>query len=314
MSEAIWKPTQPVALIAGTPPGGGLDRAARALVRVIEARGLLGVPIRVTNIAGDGAREAWRYMDARAGDRHVLGISASNLTTDHLLGTTPGDYSRYTPLAFLYTEYIAFAVRGDSPLASGADMLRRLAEAPDEFVIALATSLGNPNHVALARIARHVGTDPRALRLRVFDSALDAVADVIAGHAALAAVTAASTAAEQAAGRVRLIAMSSPARLPDPFVGVPTWREQGVACEVNSWRGVSGPAGLGAAERRFWEGVLSAATSTPEWQAELARHAWAPMYLDGPDLLAHLAHERDEMRAALLALGLIGSGPDTPRD
>lgn len=196
-------------------------------------------------------------------------------------------------------------MRRDSSLGSGADVLRQLAQAPDALVIALATSLGNPNHVALAQIARHAGADPRALRLRVFDSALDAVADVIAGHTALAAVTAASTAAELAAGRVRLIGISSPARLPVPFAGVATWQEQGVACVVDSWRGVIGPAGLGVAERRFWEGVLSTATGAAEWQAELARHCWIPMYRDGPALLTHLASERDEMRTALVALGLI---------
>lgn len=104
MSESTWKPTHAVELIVGTPPGGGLDRAARALVRVMEARGVLDVPIRISNIVGDGGREAWRYLAGCAGDGHVIGISAPNLTTDHLLGVTPGDYSRYTPLAILYTE------------------------------------------------------------------------------------------------------------------------------------------------------------------------------------------------------------------
>ncbi len=306
MSEAAWHPTHAVELIAGTPPGGGLDRAARALARVVAARGLLDVPLQVRNIAGDGGRKSWLHIDACPGDPHVICISSPNLTTDHLLGTTPGDYSRYTPLAILYTEYIAFAVRTDSPLGTGADVLRRLGQAPDGLSIALATSLGNPNHVALARIARHAGADPRALRIRVFDSALDAVADVIAGGAELAAVTAASTAAELASGRVRLIGMSSPARLPAPFADAPTWQEQGVTCVVDSWRGANGPAGLPAAARQFWEGVLSAATGAQEWRAELAAHGWSPMYLDGPALLAHLARERDEMRAALVALGLIG--------
>jgi putative tricarboxylic transport membrane protein len=305
MNPSTWRPPGAVDVIAGTPPGGGLDRAARALVRVIEARRLLDVPIQVLNVAGDGGRTAWQAIDRRAGDGHVIGISSPNLTTDHLLGTTPGDYSRYTPLAILYTEYIAFAVRADSPLRTGADLLGRLATDASTVTIALATSRGNPNHVALARIADGVGADARALRLRVFDSALDAVADVIAGAAEVAAVTAASTAAELAAGRVRVIGMSSPARLAGPFSEAPTWQEQGVACVVDSWRGANGPAGLGEAETRFWRGVFAAVTSAAEWQAELARHGWSPMYLDGPALLEHLAHERDAMRAALTALGLI---------
>ena len=192
-----WRPQREVEIVAGTPPGGGLDRSARALVKAIESRRLLDVPAKVSNVAGEGGRKAWAYLDQHAGDPHVLCISSSNLATDHLLGASAFDHERaFTPLAILYTEYIAFLARSDSSLKSGADLIARFATGAGSVTVALSTSLGNPNHIALAKVVRHAGGDVKAPKIRVFDSALDAVADVVAGNADVCAVTAASAVKE----------------------------------------------------------------------------------------------------------------------
>jgi putative tricarboxylic transport membrane protein len=300
-----WRPTRAIELVAGTPPGGGLDRVARALARSITEARLLDVPIAVVNVPGDGARRAWTHVDKHQGDAHVIAISSSNLTSDCLIGLARFDYSHYTPIAMLVTEYIAFAVRTDSPLKTGADLLRRLRQDPANITVALSTSRGNPNHVAFAKLTRQAGGDINAPNLRVFDTALDAVADVIACHADLCAVTAASVLAELNAGRVRLLAISAPARLPDPLAATPVWNEQSADCVIGAWRGVTGPAGLTPAQVAFWERVLTAATDQPVWHEELARLCWSPMYRDGAALRSYLDAERDEFVAVLGDLGLL---------
>ncbi|HEY2136245.1 MAG TPA: tripartite tricarboxylate transporter substrate binding protein [Xanthobacteraceae bacterium] len=312
-----WKPERALELIAGTPPGGGLDRSARALVRAIEANKLVDVPVTVVNVGGEGGRKAWAHIDRFPGDGHVVAISSPNMTADYLMGVTRADPARFSPLAILYTEYIAFVVRSGDPMRSGGDLLDRLARDPGGVTIALSTSLGNSNHVAVAKIVRHAGADTGAPKIRVFDTALDAVADVVAGHADVGAITAASSVPEIEAGRLRTIAISSPARLPGVYAGAPTWIEQAwgeqirdkraVDCVVGSWRGVSGPVGLEPAQVGFWQEVLSAATRTPEWKSELARHFWTEQYLDGAALRDHLLHERTEMRAVLSTLGLLSA-------
>src|SRR3970282_2273543 len=116
-TSSTWRPRREIEIVAGTPPGGGLDRSARALVKAIESKRLLDVPAKVSNVAGDGGRKAWAYLDRHPGDPHVLCISSSNLATDHLLGTSALDHeAAFTPLAILYTEYIAFLARSDSSL------------------------------------------------------------------------------------------------------------------------------------------------------------------------------------------------------
>jgi putative tricarboxylic transport membrane protein len=303
---SAWRPQRVVEIVAGTPPGGGLDRSARALVKAIESKRLLDVPVVVNNVAGDGGRKAWAYLDRKPGDPHVLCISSSNLATDRLLGATAFDHENtFTPLAILYTEYIAFVARSDSALKDGAGLIGRFAKDAASVTVALSTSLGNPNHIALAKAISHAGGDVKAPKIRVFDSALDAVADVVAGNAGICAVTAASAVKEIAAGTMRPLAVSAPRRLAGLYAQTPTWLEQSVDCVIGAWRGVTGAHGLVPEQVVFWERVLEQVVESPPWKEELARLYWTPMYLDGAALREHLRRERGEMEVMLRELGLL---------
>jgi putative tricarboxylic transport membrane protein len=302
-----WKPEKEIEIVAGTPPGGGLDRAARALAQAIRSIAP-ELPARVLNIPGDGARKCWETIERRAGDPHVVAISSSNLATDHILGLGRYHHERdFTPLAILYTEYIAFLARAGSAPASGEALLEQFRADASSVTVALSTSLGNPNHIALAKVVRHAGADVKAPKIRVFDSALDAIADVLAGNADVCAVTAASAAKELEAGTMRALAVSAPRRLHGAYAQAPTWVELSVDCVIGAWRGVTGTRGLAAEQVAFWEGLLGAAVETPTWREELQRLYWTPTYLQGAKLREHLARERAEMAAILADLGLARS-------
>jgi len=304
-----WLPDHEIEIVAGTPPGGGLDRAARALLAGLEAWGGLGVPARVHNVPGDGAKRCWVYMDGRQGDPHVVSISSVNLTTDHLLGAAPFRHDTdFTPLARLFTEYIAFLARPGTGLESAGDLLARFSADAGSVRVALATSLGNPNHIALAKAVQHAGGDPRAPRVRAFDSALDAVAEVVNRGADVAAVTAVSAAKELEAGRLRALAVTAPERLGGLYAQAPAWRELGVDCAIGSWRGLTGPRGLAPEHIEFWAHAVAAAVDTAEWRAALTRLYWTPTPLDGARLREFLARERESMTAVLRELGLLEGG------
>ena len=297
---AAWTPERPVEIFAGTPPGGGLDRTARTLAAALEVNST------VVNIPGDGARRVWASVDSRAGDAHVLCISSPNLTTDYLTGIATFNHASYTPLAILYNEYIAFVTRSDSSYCNAGDLLKRLSAADTARVtVALSTAAGNPNHIALAQVTQHAGGNVRAPVIRVFDSALYAVADVVAGNADIAAVTAASAVDELAAGTLRALAVSSPARLAGAYAQTPTWLELGVPCTTGAWRGVHGAHGIGAAQITYWQTALTRATQAASWANELTRHYWTPLLLTSTALHEQLVREESQMRTMLTELSLI---------
>jgi putative tricarboxylic transport membrane protein len=300
----VWQPEHGIELVAGTPAGGGQDRPARALIGILEANKLVNQPIKLTNIPGRGGGNGWDYLRTQAGNPHVLAINSPTVITNCQLGEADFDHRALTPLANLYTEYIAFVVRADSPICNAADFMQRLADDSAGCRIALATAIGNINHMALAQVTAKAGGDIQALQINVFDSALYAVADVIEHRAEVAAITAVSATKAIAAGQVRAIAVSAPQRLPRLYADVPTWTELGVDCVIGTWRGVIGAAGITPAQIAFWDHVLRAATATPEWNAELADKYWANTYLGGAALDAFLQQEREVMGALLIKLGL----------
>lgn len=298
-----WRPEREIELVAGTPAGGGQDRPARALMAALEAGGHIDVPIRLRNIPGRGGGNAWDYLAQHPGDPHVLAINSPTIITNRQLGVSAFDDTVLTPLANLYTEYIAFLVRADSAIADAATLLARL-ENPAAITIAMATARGNTNHMALGQLARHAGADLRALQLHVFDSARYAVADVLEGKAEVAAITAVSAAPELAAGSLRAIAVSSPQRLPELYAQTPTWQELGVDCVIGTWRGVIAARGISAAQVDGWHRLLRQATASADWNAELQRQYWINTYADGAALAAMLAQERVLLGDCLRELGL----------
>jgi putative tricarboxylic transport membrane protein len=298
-----WRPQREIELIAGTPPGGGQDRPARVLIELLKDR--TGVPIKLTNIAGRGGGNAWDHLAARPGDPHVLAINSPTIITNRLMGESELDFAALTPLANLYTEYLAFVVRPPSALRSPADLLGALARDPAAIRIAFATAIGNMNHIALAKIARQAGADALALVTDVFDSARYAVAHVVEGRAELAVISATSAVPELTSGALRAIAVSAPARLSAPFAEVPTWGDVGIDCVVGTWRGVIGTGAITPPQAAFWESVLRSAVRGEAWRAELARHHWVDTWRDAAATRDFLERELDTMRGALGALGLI---------
>ena len=305
-ATAGWRPEREVEIVAGTPAGGGQDRPARALIRILEARQIIGQPVRLTNIPGKGGGNGWDYLRQHAGNPHVIAINSPTIITNRQLRVADFDHAQLTPLANLYTEYIAFVVRADSAIRTSADFMSWLARDTAGCRIALATAIGNINHMALAQVTTHAGGSVKALQINVFDSALDAVADVIARRAEVGAITAVSAVKAIAAGQVRAFAVSAPQRLPRLYAGVPTWTELGVNCVIGTWRGVIGAAQLSAEQIAFWNGALRAATATDEWNAELAEKYWANTYLDGKELTAFLDRERGVLGGLLRDLGQLG--------
>lgn len=297
-----WQPRGPVALIAGTPAGGGQDRVARALAASLGP--VLGLAIDVINVPGRGGGNGWDRLAVAARDWRLLAISSPTLVTNRMIGDGVVDHCSLTPLALLCTEHLAFAVAAGSAIIDGADLIGRL-QSHDTLVTAFATAAGNINHIALSQIAAYAGRDAESLGIRIFDSAPEAVTDLLAGNSDLAVVSAASVVEEVENQSVRLLAVSSPLRLEGSLEAVPTWEEQGVPCTIGTWRGVVAPPGLTSNQIGNWEQAIMAAALSAGWKAALARHLWTPTVLDAAATDAFHHYQARLLSEALSDLGLV---------
>ncbi|MGF1665918.1 MAG: tripartite tricarboxylate transporter substrate-binding protein [Acidimicrobiia bacterium] len=289
-----WSPERPIEIIAGTPAGGGQDRAARAFASALPFETYL------TNVPGRGGGNGWDLLARRIGDPHVVSISSPTLITNKLQGGALIDHADLTPLAQLCTESLVFAVGSDRDFVTVGDVLTAITQREP---VALATARGNVNHIAVGLIADHVGVDPGEVPVVVFDSARNAVADVLAGNASLAVVSAASVLPEVATGTVRVVAVTAATRMAAPFERVPTWRESGVDCVIGTWRGLIGPARLQPEHIAFWDRAVAAAVVSDPWRAALAEHRWDDTHLDATATRVFLDEERVRLAAALKGLG-----------
>jgi putative tricarboxylic transport membrane protein len=298
-----WAPNKPVELLVGVSPGGGIDRTARTIQKLIQDKRLLEVPMNVINKPGGGGTIAQAYLSQRAGDAHYFEITATSLLTNHITGRTTAGHRDYTPVVMLYDEYLGFAVGADSPIRSGRQLLETI-KSTEAFPIAIATSAGNTNHIGAAMIAKAAGADPRRLKVVVFSSGGEAMTALLGGHVALVVTPSANLIPHMQAGRMRVLGVSAPQRIPGALAAVPTWSEQRVDAVVANWRPVIGAKGWSPAQIAYWEGVFKRMVSTDEWTSEIARAGGVPHFMGSRELSAYFDAEYIRFRAILTDLGL----------
>jgi putative tricarboxylic transport membrane protein len=302
-AQTAWKPERPVELIAMNAPGGGSDRTLRIMAKIMQQTQLIPVAVNVVNKPGGGGTVAYNYLNTHPGDAHYLQLASKSLLTNHIAGNGPS-YADFTPIAFLFGEYISVTVKPDSPLKSGRDIIERLKKDPGALTFGIATSLGNPNHQAIATPLREAGIDIKKLKTVIFPSGGAASTAMMGGHVDVVPITAAFAAQMARQGQVRVLAVTSPSRLPDVLANVPTWREQGHDVIVSNWRSMVGPRGMSAGQVTYWEQAFQRFVESDEWKKELETNFWASEYMRSAETRKYLDQDNAQVRSFLVELGL----------
>jgi putative tricarboxylic transport membrane protein len=291
-------------LVVGVSPGGGIDRTARILQKIIQDRRIVETPLNVVNKPGGGSTIAQAYLNQRAGDAHYFEISATSLLTNHITGKTVFSHTDFTPVVMLYDEYLGFAVAADSPIADAKGLVAAMRTRGDAIPIGIATSAGNTNHIGAALIAKSAGADVKKLKVVVFNSGGEAMTALLGGHVSLVVTPSANLIPHQQSGRMRVLAVSAPKRLGGALTSVPTWTENGVDAVVANWRPIIGAKGWSPAQVQYWEGVFGKIVATDEWTNEVERSGGVANFMGSRALAAHFETEYRRFRAILSDLGL----------
>ncbi len=304
-NAADWKPVKRIEIIVPSSAGGGNDRVARLVHKLILDGRLVEAVTTVVNKPGGGGAIGYAYLNQHPGDGHFLAITSVTLVADHLTGRTAIGYSDVTPVAQLFTEYVGFAVRPDSRIRTGRDLLALLKTDVGSVSSAIATTLGNHNHIALALVGRAAGGDARKLRIAVFNSGSESITAALGGHVDLVVTPAATALPHVQAGRLRFIAVTSPRRLEGPLAEVPTWHELGANAVVSNWRVVIGPKEMPAPQISYWESILGRVVQSDEWRSMLERDVLAGEYRRSAETREFLRAQYEEIKGVLTEIGLV---------
>lgn len=299
-----WKPQNAVELIAPSAAGGGTDITARTIQQILQEKRLVDVPTAVVNKTGGGGTVALAYLSQHAGNGHYLAIVPQLIVTNYITGKTSYNYTDFTPLAQLTSEYVAFAVKADSPIRTAKDLLAKLKTDPGSISIAVGTSLGGANHIAAVLATRAAGGDNQKLKTVVFKSSAESITALLGGHVDMVTASVSLFGPQLNTGALRLIAIAAPRRSEGVLAAVPTWKELGYDIVVDNWRALFGPPKMSQPQIDYWDEVIARFAQIDDWKKNVKIKLWENNYMGSKESRKYLDSEYEELRRVLSNLGM----------
>jgi tripartite-type tricarboxylate transporter receptor subunit TctC len=258
-------PNKPLRLIVGYSPGGAVDIIARALAQPLAAG--LGQSVIVDNKPGGGTNIANRALIDSAPDGHSLMLVANAIAANvSLYQPAPYDLARdVTPIAQVGRVPVVIAANAQSEVNSIGRLIAISKDKPRSINVGTPGN-GSTPHLAIELFARAAGIE---LTHVPYKGGAQALNDVIAGHIQTVAVNALEVQPHVRSGKLRVLAVLSPART-GIFPDAPTIAESGYpGFEASVWYGLIGPANLPAAVVTRLHGEIQRALALPEVRERL---------------------------------------------
>jgi tripartite-type tricarboxylate transporter receptor subunit TctC len=264
-AQGAW-PTRPIKVLVGFTPGGAVDLVARTVTQAMAPS--LGQPIVVENRPGAGTNIAMRALIEAPADGHTLMLTANSLAANPaLFKPAPFDPEKdVAPVALVGRVPVVLATHPGSPYQSVQDLIRA-AKGKANAVAYGSPGNGSTPHMAVEFFTRAAGIDLQHVPYRGGSQALT---DVIGGQLPLVAVNALEALPHQRAGKLRVLAVLSPARA-SIFPDVPTIAESGFpGFEASVWYGFIAPAATPRPVVERLHAEVQKALASPEVQQRLA--------------------------------------------
>ena len=294
-------PNRYIEFIIPFAPGGGVDLFGRTVALLLNEQKLVTKQITVVNRPGAGGAVGMQVMVQRKGDPYtILGIAIHAIVTPMTLGT-PYSYKDMTPIAKVFSEYEMMVVRTESPIKSLQDVEAVLRKDAGGLSFGGA-SLGNADHIAVALFAKSMGVDPNKIRYIPYSGGESNPA-ILGGHVDVG-MGGLDLMTQVEAGRMRVLALSSPKRLGGRFTSLPTFTELGYDVINENWRGIFGPPEMPAAVVQYWKTALARMVQSAAWKAELEKNQWVNTF-EADGFRASLDRDHASYSVLMKQLGLL---------
>lgn len=257
-SAPAW-PTQPIRLVVGFAPGGGMDLVARVIAPKFAER--LGQPAIVENRPGAGAIIGAETVARATPDGHTLLVAPPSTMT-----INPALYSKlsydpmrdFEPIVLVSNNAFVLTVTADSPIKSVEALV--------------AWSKANPAKANYASTSTTFQLTTELFKLRTgarlehipFKGSGEMMTAILTGQVTTAFVDTQPLMSHVRAGKVRLLATAGSRRFP-AIPDVPTLTEIGVnGVTVDGWGGLVAPKRTPAAVIQLLEREINTIIKLPD--------------------------------------------------
>ncbi len=298
-----WRPEGNVEFVVGAGAGGENDRIARAIQHVLVKEKLVD-SMTVLNKPGAAQTIAINYLAQKKGDANEIGL-ASGSFINAIARNGSQLHKQFTPLMKLFDAWQAYFTSVESPIKSMVDVRDRLKKDPGSVTFAFPVGLGSPLHVSVVNVGKAVGASPKQLVTVVFNSGSDVAAQAAGGHIDVGLTSIGSPYPLIQSGKLRMLGIAAPQRLPGELAKYPTVREQGLDVVTPNSYTVLVPLGLQQAQIDFWMKALDKVLEDEDFKKDLALNFWVPQPIRYPDTVKWMQDDYDENRAILSELGML---------
>jgi tripartite-type tricarboxylate transporter receptor subunit TctC len=297
--EAAW-PERPVRIVVPFAAGGNTDVIARLAGEHLSKA--LGQQFVIENRPGAGGVPAAEAVARAEPDGYTLMIAATpQLVIAPALQKVGFDSTKdFTPIKNVGTNPFVMVVHQSVPAKDLAELIAYGGTNKGKLSYASAGP-GSISHLASAMLFHRAGIEATHVPYRGNAPALN---DVIAGHVSLIFANLSEALAHAANPNVRLLAVSSKARI-SQLPAVPTVAESGFAdFEAITWNGLIGPKGVPAEIVRQIEGSLAQHLTTPAVGEKLRQLGVEPDLGTSSDYAERIRRELPVWAEAVKAAGL----------
>jgi putative tricarboxylic transport membrane protein len=299
---------KPITFTAASGAGGGLDQAARILAKVLSTEKIVTQTLTVENKPGGGQAVAMaEFITKDKTNSHKFLVVSPPIVINNLKkdGYSPHSFKDMTPIAHLFNDYAIIAVKADSKYKDLISLFEAIKADPSKVTIAGGSSPGSQDHLNPMMIAVKAGIDPKKVKYLSYDGGGEAMTALLGGNADVLSTDLVGMGEFIEAGKIRILGISGPARLPGKFKDIPTYKEQGIDVEYVNWRGVFGVKDIPQEVVAYWEEKIKTMSDTDSWKQNLEMNGSQGTYQNSAEFKVFLEQQEEMFKEVLGALDML---------
>lgn len=300
-------PDKPVTFVAPSGAGGAFDTALRSFTKLMSDTKIVEQQMTVeVKPGGGGSVFLAEYATQDVDNDYKLFLTSPTMLVNHIKkdGNSPYGYQDTTPIATLFQDYGVIAVSADSQFNDLKSLFDYMKENPSDLAIAGGSAPGAVDHLSFLIPATDYGLDGSKLKYIPYDGKAESMTALLGGNAHVLTSVASSVSEFLEAGKIKVLAVDAPERLPGVFAEVPTMKELGINSDFAVWRGIFGPKNMSEDAKAYWEEKIAELVETDEWKAELEAKGWEHFHNDSEAFMEILQNQEESINKVLEQLGM----------